>query len=62
MRVISYLPKDPAAMQELQKGLAEVHADMVLRRISELKCPKEQKLAILDAVIAKINSELLSIP
>ena len=62
MKVMSYLPKDPAAMQELQKRIAEVHADMVLRRISELKCPKEQKLALLDAIITKVNSESSSIP
>ena len=58
MKVISCLPKAPVAIQELQRRTAEVHADMVLRRVSELKCPKEQKLALLDAVLAKNNSEL----
>ena len=51
MKVISYLPTDPAAMLELQRRAAEVHARFAADYIAKLNCPKEQKQELLNAII-----------
>jgi len=51
LKVISYLPTDPAAMLELQRRAAEVHARFAADYIAKLNCPKEQKQELLNAII-----------
>ena len=51
MKVIVYYPKNPKDILVLQKKVAAVHAEAVLRHIDKLPCPKKQKLKLLDAVI-----------
>ena len=51
VNVIFYFPKDEAGKEELAGRVAEVHADIVIRRINALNCSAAQKLALLDAVI-----------
>ena len=51
MEVIVYHPKNPKDIQILQKKVAAVHAEIVLRHIDKLPYPKKQKLKLLDTVI-----------
>jgi len=53
LKVISYLPTDPAAMLELQRRAAEVHAGFAADYIAKLGCPKEQKMELLNTVIKR---------
>jgi len=53
LKVVSYFPQDPAAMLELQRRAAEVHARFAADYIAKLGCPKEQKLELLGAVIKR---------
>ena len=53
MKVVSYLPTDPAAMLELQRRVAEVHARFASDYIAKLNCPKEQKIELLNAIIKR---------
>ena len=41
--------------EELERKVAEVHADMVTQYLNKLNCPSQQKLQLLDAVIAATN-------
>ena len=53
MKVVSYLPQDPAAMLELQRRAAEVHAGFAADYIAKLGCPKEQKLELLNVIMKR---------
>lgn len=41
----------------MAERVADVHADMVTRHIQKLNCPSEQKIELLDAVIATASKE-----
>ena len=51
MKVIVYHPKKLDDVYTLQKKVAAVHAEAVLRFISKLPYSKEEKLKLLNAVI-----------
>lgn len=51
VRIVLYYPQTEEGQVELANRVAAVHADTVTARIRELRCPKAQKLALLDAVI-----------
>ena len=53
-------PDTDAAKEALAKGIAQVHADAVMREILALSCPTEQKLALLDAVMDDAKKQGLS--
>ena len=53
MKVVSYFPSDPAAMLELQRRVAELHAEFAADTIAKLNCPKEQKMKLLNATIKR---------
>ena len=53
MIVVSCFPKDPAAMLELQRRAAALHAEFAADTIAKLGCPKEQKMALLNAIIKR---------
>lgn len=55
IHVIVHAPKTEAGQQELAKRVAGVHADLVRRYIQKLRCPSEEKAALLDAVIATVK-------
>ena len=58
---LTVLPPDTDAAQEaLAKGIAQVHADAVMREILALSCPTEQKLALLDAVMDDAKKQGIS--
>ena len=52
INVIVHYPKTEEGQRELAARVADVHADFVNRKIQSLNCPTEQKLELLDAVIA----------
>ena len=56
INLIVYYPKTKDGQLELAKRVSDVHASAVIRRINDLNCPKEQKLALLDAVIETVKS------
>lgn len=45
-----HYPETEQGFKELKKRIASVHAQAVGRYLSELPCPKEQKLALLKEV------------
>ena len=53
LKVVSYFPKDPVAVLELQRRAAELHAEFAADTIAKLNCPKEQKMELLNAIIKR---------
>ena len=53
--VVIQMPLDEKAIQELKSRTAQLHAEYVISSIRELKCPVEQKLTLLERVIAQIK-------
>jgi hypothetical protein len=51
VNVIVYHPKSTENIRILQKKVAAVNAEAVLRYIESLHCPKEQKVNLLNNVI-----------
>jgi len=51
MKVIVHHPKKTDDVHTLRKVVAAVHAEAVLRYISKLSCPSEEKTKLLNAVI-----------
>ena len=60
IRLTVFPPDTDAAKEALAKGIAQVHADTVMREILALSCPTEQKLALLDAVMDDAKKQGLS--
>ncbi len=52
MKIIVYYPTSENGLNELKKNVAKVHADAVSSYISNLPCPKEQKLELIDSLRA----------
>ena len=52
VHVTVYYPNTAEGQRELARRAANVHADMVSGALRRLDCPAQQKLALLDAVIA----------
>ena len=50
VNVIVHHPEKPENINALQKKVAVVHADAVLRYVQKLNCPKEQKLKLMNAL------------
>ena len=44
--------------RELAKRLAIVHAQTVMEKLATLSCPLDQKLQLIDAIIAKHRGEV----
>lgn len=57
INIVVHYPKTEKGKQELAERVADVHADMVTRQIQKLNCPSEQKIELLDAVIATASKE-----
>ncbi len=50
MQVIVHPPKTPEGLRDLQKKVAIVHADAVLKYLTKLPCPKEQKIELVASI------------
>ena len=51
MDIFVHYPKKPNDLRDLQKKVAAVHAEAVVRRIQSIPCPKEQKEKLLQEII-----------
>ncbi len=54
INVIVYYPKTEEGKRELANRVANAHASMVTQYLKKLKCPTEQKVQLLDAVIDSV--------
>lgn len=52
MKIMVHYPTSENGLNELKKNVAKVHADAVSSYISNLPCPKEQKLELIDSLRA----------
>ncbi len=57
VKVIMYLPDSESALNELSDKVTKVHLDAVVNYISRLTCPKEQRTALIDAVIDELHEK-----
>ena len=51
MKVIVHYPQTEQGKQKLKRAVTDVHIDAVLKHISKLNCPKEQKEKLLQEII-----------
>jgi hypothetical protein len=56
MNVIVHFPKTLQSIRELETQVAKVHADAVIRYLTEQTCPTEQRVQLLRAVQKKAES------
>lgn len=56
--MIVHFPGSEQVKEELAKRVAEVHAEIVFNRIAKLKCPIDQKIALLDAIQKKGKEDM----
>jgi len=50
LNIIFHFPKAEKGVQELQKRVAEVHAEAVSHYLQTLSCTQEQKKALIEEV------------
>jgi hypothetical protein len=50
MEVITHYPSTPEGVAELDRRVAQLHAQMVANSINRLHCPPGQKLKLIDAI------------
>jgi hypothetical protein len=50
LKVIVHPPRSPEGLRDLQKRVAAVHAEAVLKYITKLSCPKEQKMQLVSSI------------
>ena len=53
--LVVHHPTTEDGKHELAKRVADVHAAAVTRRINALICPSNQRLALLDAILANVQ-------
>ncbi len=57
MELIVHFPKTQAKQAELDALVAKFHSQYVAQFIEKLTCPTNQKLMLIDAIIATILNE-----
>jgi len=50
VKVIVHPPKSLEGLRDLQKRVAVVHAEAVLKYLTKLPCPKEQKIELVSTI------------
>lgn len=50
LKVIVHPPRTPEGLRDLQKRVAIVHAEAVLKYLTKLPCPKEQKMQLVASI------------
>lgn len=55
---IVHYPEAQETRRELARRLAIVHAQTVMEKLATLSCPLDQKLQLIDAIIAKRRGEV----
>lgn len=53
MDVIVHYPQSEAGIDALEKKVAAVHADIVIKYIDKLRCPKAQKIELVNSIMNK---------
>lgn len=48
MNIIVYYPQSEEVLHDLQKKVADVHAEAVLQYLQKLSCPQAQKQKLID--------------
>ena len=56
MKVIVHYPQTEQGKQKLKRAVTDVHIDAVVKCISKLNCPKEQKEKLLKGIIKDVGS------
>ena len=56
VKIRLYLPQTPEGQKELTRRVAGVHADLASAAVRNLSCTSEQKLALVDSIIAAKRS------
>ena len=51
MKVIVHYPQTEQGKEKLKRAVTDVHIDAVIKHISKLNCPKEQKEKLLNKII-----------
>lgn len=51
MKVIVHFPQTERGKEKLKRAVTDVHIDAVIKHISKLNCPKEQKENLLKKII-----------
>ena len=57
MNVIVHYPETADKQAELAKNVAKLHAESIVRYIEKLNCPADQKLALIDSIIATVKNK-----
>ena len=57
MNVIVHYPKTADKQAEIAKSVAKLHAESIIRYIEKLNCPADQKLALIDSIIATVKNK-----
>jgi hypothetical protein len=55
--IIIYKPQTENGKAELERRMAQLHAESVLKRVHSLKCPAEQKRQIIENIIMQNQNE-----
>ena len=55
--IIVYKLTSETGKAALEKRVAELHANLVFNKINELHCPTQQKVEIVNKIIALIENE-----
>lgn len=51
MKIIVHYPETEQGKEKLKRTVADVHIDAVVKYISKLSCPKEQKEKLLKEIL-----------
>ena len=57
MKVIVHPPNSLEGLHDLQKRVAVVHAEAVLKHIAKLPCPKEQKMDLVASIQSSFKAK-----
>ncbi|MBO4562125.1 MAG: hypothetical protein J5772_00775 [Clostridia bacterium] len=57
INVIVYLPETAEGQREIERRIARVHADAVVKGVDGLDCTTEQKLQLFDSIIRSTKQE-----
>ncbi len=55
MEIIVYYPTTKKGWDDLSKRVASVHAEHAIKMVDRLNCPLEQKLALIDTAVKRIQ-------
>lgn len=56
-KLIIYEPQTKNGKAELERRMAQIHAESVFKYVYNLKCPTEQKKNIIKSIIAQSQNE-----